>query len=122
MTTQLFAVPLLALLMSGGAPAAHAAQASYTPSAATAPTTLRMRGVIGHYDTTSRTLSLMTADGTLQMQLASTVRIRQGRRDIEAAALERLTGYRAAVRYSESGGSKVAESINVFGRNERTER
>src|SRR2546425_10434710 len=110
MKTPLFAVPLVVFVMSGGGPAARA-QADGTSSSAAAPTTLRMRGTIGHYDAASRMLSLMTADGTLQIQLASTIRIRQGRRDIDAAALEKLSGYRAAVRYSESGGNKIAESI-----------
>jgi hypothetical protein len=122
MKTPLFAVPLLALVMLSHGLAARAAQANGTPSSPTAPTTLRMRGIIGYYDAASRVLSLVTADGTLKLQLASTIRIRQDRRDIDAEALKKLEGYRAAVRYSESGGNKIAESINVFGRNERTDR
>ena len=77
-------------------------------------TALRMRGTIDKYDAATRVLSLKTADGTLQLSVAAAVRIRQDRHDIEPAALQRLSGYRAAVRYSESGGTKTAESIHVF--------
>ncbi len=97
-------------------------RADDTKSAPTAPTTLRMRGTIGKFDTTTRTLSLLTTDGTLQMLLAAAVRIRHGWLDVDASALEKLAGYRAAVRYSESGGHKMAESIHVFGKSERTKR
>ena len=119
-----FVVPLLALMVAGGGAAAGAARADDTTPAATAPptaTTLRMRGTIGKYDAATRTLSLMTADGTLQMHLAPGARINHGWRDVDESQLERLAGYRAAVRYSESGGNKMAESIHVFGKRERRE-
>jgi hypothetical protein len=98
---------------------AVSAAAQSTPPAST---TLRMRGTIDKYDASTRVLSLSTSNGTLQFPLASTARIRQGRDRIDALELEKLVGHRAAVRYSESGGNKTAESIHVFGKNERTER
>jgi hypothetical protein len=121
MKTRLFVVPLLALMVAGGGAAARADDT--TPAATPPPTatTLRMRGTIGKYDAATRTLSLMTADGTLQMHLAQGARISHGWRDVDESQLEKLAGYRAAVRYSESGGNKMAESIHVFGKRERTE-
>jgi hypothetical protein len=124
MKTRLLIVPLLALV-TASAPAAIVARADETSPAATAPTaptTLRIRGVIRKYDADTRTLSLMTAGGALRIQLAPAVRIRYGGSEIDAKALETFTGHRAAVRYSESGGVKTAESIHVFARNERTDR
>jgi hypothetical protein len=121
MTTRLI-VPLLALVTLGGRPNDSVAHADDTRSTAPAPTTLRIRGVVQKYDAATRTLSLMTAEGALQIQLAPGARIRHGWREIDAADLATLAGFRAAVRYSESGGNKTAESIHVFGRNERTER
>jgi hypothetical protein len=79
-----------------------------------------MRGTIEKYDAATRVLSLKAADGRLRISLASTVRVRQGGHVIDAMALEGLSGYRATVRYSESGGNRAAESIHVFGKNERT--
>jgi hypothetical protein len=81
-----------------------------------------MRGTIGAYDTAARTLSLVTAGGTLRVELARDVRIRRGGSEIDPEALAKLAGYRVAVRYSESGGNKIAESIHVFNRNGRGER
>lgn len=123
MKTRLL-VPLLALVTLGSAPAdgvAHADDTKPAP-AATAPTTLRIRGIVKNYDAATRLLSLTTADGALQILVGPAVRIRHGWDEINAQQLATLAGYRAAVRYSESGGNKTAESIHVFGKNERTDR
>jgi hypothetical protein len=84
-------------------------------------TTLRMRGTISKYDASTRTLSLSTRNGTVQFPLALTARIRQAWQKIDASELEKLGGYRAVIRYSESGGTKTVESVHVFGKNERME-
>jgi hypothetical protein len=81
-----------------------------------ASTTLRMRGTIEKYEAATRTLSLSTSNGAVQFPLASTARIRQGWHKIDALELEKLAGYRAAIRYSESGGNKTVESVHVFGK------
>ena len=114
-------VPALTHAASGGAPIQGAASTDITHAAPLAPTTLRMRGTIDKYDTATRILSLSTSKGIVQFPLASTARVRQRRDRIDAAALEKLAGYRAAIRYSESGGNKTVESVQVFGRNERTQ-
>ena len=85
-------------------------------------TTLRMRGTIDQYDTSTRILSLSTANGTMRLLLASTARIRQGWHKLDPMELRKLVGYRAAVGYSESAGYKTVESVHVFGKNERIER
>jgi hypothetical protein len=87
-----------------------------------ASTTLSMRGTIEKYDPSTRTLSVSTPNATMQFPLASTARIRQGWRKIAATDLEKLSGYRVVVRYSESSGNKILESIHVFGKSERPER
>src|SRR5438552_3618510 len=78
-------------------------------------TTLLMRGTIEKYDPSTRTLSLSTPNATVQFPLASTARISQGWHKIAASDLEKLSGYRAAVRYFQSRGRKTVESIHVFG-------
>jgi hypothetical protein len=85
-------------------------------------TTLRMDGTIGKYDVSAALLSVSTSNGMVQLALSSGARIRQGWRRIDAQALEKLTGYRAAIRYSEADGIKTVESIHVFGKHERSER
>ena len=88
-------------------------------SAPPGSTTLRMRGTIDKYDAATRILSLSTTNGTVQLLLASTARVRQGWHKLDPLELRKLVGYRAAIGYSESGGNKTVESVHIFGKNER---
>src|SRR5262245_56857109 len=97
---------LSALLLSGTA----LAQA---PSSAT---TLSLRGTIDKYEVSSRTLSLATSNGTVRLALASTTRISQGGHKVELVELQKLAGERATVRYTESAGTRVVQSVHVFGK------
>lgn len=81
-----------------------------------ASTTLRVPGTIDKYEASTRTLFLSTPNGQVQFPLPSAARIRHGGQTIDASQLAKLSGYRAAVRYSESGGSKTVESVHVFGK------
>jgi hypothetical protein len=101
-----------------GPPAASVSAPPSQPSS----TTLMMRGTIEKYDASTRILSLSSSNGTVRFPVPSTVRIRKGWHRLDAASLEKLTGFRAAVRYSQSGGEKVLESVHVFDKdNERTQ-
>jgi hypothetical protein len=79
-------------------------------------TTLSVRGTIDKYDASRRTLSLSTSGGTVRFPVAPTARISQGGRRVEASELEKLVGNHATVRYTESDGTKVVESVHVFGK------
>src|SRR5215510_5200967 len=79
-------------------------------------TTLRLRGTIEKYESATRILSVLTPSGTVKFPLAETSRIRQGWHQIDASLLEKLSGYRADVRYSEAGGHKTVESVHVVGK------
>ena len=100
------------------AAAAVSGAAQSTPSAST---TLRMNGTIDKFDASTRILSLSTSNGTVQLPVAPAVRIRQGWHRVEPLELQKLAGYRATVRYSESEGNKTVESVHVFGKIERRE-
>jgi hypothetical protein len=109
----------------GTAPIEAATPADAAQSAL--PTTLRMGGTIDKYETATRMLSLSTSTGTVQLPLATTARVGrglmgQGSQKIDASELQKLAGYRAVIRYSESHGKKTVESIRVFEKNERVER
>jgi len=88
-------------------------------SATPAPTTLSVRGTIGSYDPLTRTLSLSTSNGTVQLAVSPTTRIRRGSSKAEPAELQALTGDRATVRYTEGAGWKAVESIHVFEEKQR---
>jgi hypothetical protein len=90
-------------------------------AAAQAPpdaTTLSMRGTLAGYDSTTRTLSVTTRRGTVSLTLTPATRIRQGRHEIDPMTLEKLTGFRAVVRYSESAGNRILQSIHVVEKKE----
>jgi hypothetical protein len=89
-------------------------ETAQAPSPQPSPTTLMMRGTIEKYDASTRILSLSSATGTVQFPVPLTVRVRKGWHRLDAAALEKLPGLRAAVRYSQSGGDKIVESVHVF--------
>jgi hypothetical protein len=106
----------------GNGPIAEAGLTDAAQSTSPGSTTLRVRGTIDKYDASTRILSLSTSNGTVQLLLASTARIRQGWHKLDPLELRKLVGYRAAIGYSESGGNKTVESVHVFGKNERIER
>jgi hypothetical protein len=91
-----------------GLPAIEAAQAT------AGSTTLMARGTIGKFDASSRVLFLSTANGTLQFPVSSTARIRVDGHAVEVSELAHLRGHPAAVRYSESRGTRNVESVHVF--------
>ena len=113
MRKRLSVLLLSAAVVSGRGAVVEAAAVQSTPPDST---TLTMRGTIEKYEASTRILSLSTASGAVRFPLASTARIRQGWHKIDASELEKFSGYRAAVRYSESGGKKTVESVHVLER------
>ena len=107
MRKRLAALLLSAVVISGLVVFAQAP--SPTPS-----TMLRTRGTVERYEASTRTLTLATADGSVQFPLVSTTRVRRDGETMDAAELAKLSGYRAAVRYTDAAGRKTVESIHVF--------
>jgi hypothetical protein len=117
---------LLAALLCGPARSAESgprpelATRVMTASAQAPPrsstTTLSVLGTIERYNPSTHVLSVTTPTGTLSCRLASTTRVRQGWHKLDEEALEKLVGYRAAVRYADTDTSKTVDSVHVFGR------
>ena len=107
MKKNLTVLLLSAMLASGASMFAQAPPAS---------TTLSVRGTIETYDASSRTLSLSTSSGTVRFPVASSARISQGGHTVDASELKKLAGNHATVRYTESDGTRVVESVHVFGK------
>jgi hypothetical protein len=103
----------LSLLLLAAALASVGFVQSAPPSSST---TLRLRGTIEKYESATRILSVLTSSGTVKFPLSATSRIRQGWHQIDASLLEKLSGYRADVHYSESRGRKTVESVHVMGK------
>jgi hypothetical protein len=102
---------LLAVLLSAAIEASTVdAIAQTAPDA----TSLSLRGTLEQYDSTTRTVSVTTRSGTVTLTVVPTARIRQGRHEIDATTLAKLHGYRVVVRYAESAGTKLLQSIHVL--------
>jgi hypothetical protein len=91
-----------------------AAATSGAPSRSPDATTLRVRGTIDKYDRLTRTLVLSTPSGRVQFPMAPTTRVRQGWHQVDPKDLQELAGDRATVRYTESAGHRIVESVHVF--------
>ena len=85
-------------------------------------TTIRVRGTIATYDGKGSILALSTQNGVVRFPVADETRIRRAGKTVDRQELKSLTGYRAAVRYSEAGGHTTVESVNVFEKGERNPR
>src|SRR5262245_60932583 len=77
------------------------------------PTALHVRGTIEKYDASTRMLTVWTSNGAVRFLLTLTTRVRQAGHAIDPTTLEKLSGYRADVHYSESGGQTTVESVHV---------
>jgi hypothetical protein len=107
---------------SGATTAPGTAPPSDTAAPPLPATTLRMRGTISTYDAKGGILALSTPNGVVRFPVAAGTRIRHAGQSVDRAELKTLTGLRAAVRYSESGGHTTVESVNVFDTSERNPR
>jgi hypothetical protein len=103
---------LTVLLLSATLASGVGVRAQAPPTA----TTLSVRGTIDNYEPSSRTLSLATSGGTVKFPVSSATRISQAGHKVEASELQKLAGDRATVRYTDSGGNRIVESVHVFGK------
>jgi hypothetical protein len=113
------AMPQVCAHANGGSAQFDRAAAVDTDRSSQTASTLVVRGTIKSYDVTSRTLVLTTPSGTLPFTMPPAVRIRQRWHSIETSALGKYSGFRAAIRYSESGAEKTVQSVHIFGKDER---
>jgi hypothetical protein len=120
--TDVTPAPDVTVPSTGAATTLGTAPPSDTTAAPLPATTLRMRGTISTYDAKGGILALSTPSGLVRFPVAAGTRIRHAGQSVDRAELKTLTGLRAAVRYSESGGHTTVESVNVFDTSERNPR
>ena len=115
-TTVLLMCSALALgsLASAQTPQPKPASPS-KPAAAKAmkATTMMETGTISKVDPANGALTLTTSKGEEQFTLGSSARLSEGSHKIDAAALAKLTGREARVRYTDNAGQKVVQSVSV---------
>jgi hypothetical protein len=113
------AIPQVCAHANTGAARFDRAEAVDTDRSSQAASTLVVRGTIKSYDVSSRILVLTTPTGSLPFTMPPAVRVRQRWHSIEISALGKYSGFRAAIRYSESGAEKTVQSVHIFGKDER---
>jgi len=113
------AMPQVCAHAHAGAARLDRAAAIDTDRSSQTTSTLVVRGTIKSYDAASRTLVLATSTGSLPFTMPAAVRVRQRWHSIEISALAKYSGFRAAIRYSESGAEKTVQSVHIFGKDER---
>jgi len=72
-----------------------------------------LSGTIASYDASASTLTIKTSSGDRTVQVASHTKIHEGSKSLKVGALGGLSGHEAKVRYRESNGKMIAESIAV---------
>ena len=97
-------------------PAAPAAAAKVSKAPKAAKTTaITASGTISKYDAASNTLTLTTAKGDVSFMVDNTATVYVSGKKMMASDLSSNVGHKATVRYTDSGGSKMASSVRVTG-------
>ena len=92
-------------------PAAKAALAKSTKPAKA--TSITATGTVAKFDAASNTLTVTTAKGDVSFVVDSTASVTAGGKKVMASDLPSHVGHKVTVRYTESGGQKMAQSVRV---------
>lgn len=114
---RLFAAAVAVIALAAPARAAQAAAGGHQKGKpmATAGTATVATGKIVKFDASANTVTIATSGGEQQFVLNSSSKIREGSKSLAAADLEKLAGHRATIRYTESNGQKMVQSLGVAG-------
>jgi phage baseplate assembly protein gpV len=104
------AVVVAAAAISGQAISAQATKPAKTTSHHEA-----VAGKLQSYDASSKVLKVQTSKGEQQFTVANDAVVRQGAKKLTADDLASHSGQNVKVRYTESNGQKMADSITVAG-------
>ena len=92
-------------------PAAKAAVAK--PVKAAKPTLISATGTVSKFDAASKTLTVTTAKGDVMFVVDSSATVTADGKKVMASDLPSHVGHKVTVRYTESGGQKMAQSVRV---------
>lgn len=90
-----------------------AKSAAAKPVKAAKPTTITATGTVSKFDAASNTLTVTTPKGDVSFMVGSTSTVMAMGKKATASDLSSHVGDKVTVRYTESGGQKMAESIRV---------
>jgi hypothetical protein len=104
-----FAVSTAAFAAQAAPPAKSAAK---TTKAAKV-TTITASGTVSKFDSASNTLTVTTAKGDVAFMVDSSASILANGKKVAASDLSNEVGHKVVVRYTESGGQKMAQSLRI---------
>jgi hypothetical protein len=95
-------------------PAAKPAKAALAkPAKAPKVTVITTTGTVSKFDAASNTLTVTTAKGDVAFMVDSSASVTANGQKVAAADLPSHVGHKVTVRYTESGGQKMAQSVRV---------
>jgi hypothetical protein len=92
-------------------PATTAAVAK--PAKAAKGTAITATGTVSKFDAASNTLTVTTLKGDVMFVVGKTASVTADGKKVMASDLPNQVGHKVTVRYTESGGQKMAESVRV---------
>ena len=90
-----------------------ASKAATKPAKAAKPTVISVTGTVSKFDSATNTLTVTTAKGDQSFMLDSSATVMEGAKKLSASDLSAQVGHKVTVRYTESGGTKTAQSVRV---------
>jgi len=94
-------------------PAAAKPAATAKPAKAPKATAITATGTVSKFDAASNTLTVTTAKGDVAFVVDSTASVTASGKKVMASDLPTHVGQKVTVRYTESGGQKMAQSVRV---------
>ena len=121
-TIRSLAVVVLAMFVATAVSAApaQATRTQRTAPKAAATATHSLTGTLDKYDALGNSIVVNTGKGTETLSLAPDSSIRMGAARVAPADLTAHTGQRVKVRYSETNGQKMVQTLQLEGSQART--
>ena len=115
MRRALAVITTVGALAIGGSAYASQATGTSAPQKQTKPAaqTTQVTGTLTNFDSASNTLTLSTLNGEETFTIGSTTGLHQGRKVITTSDLASLAGHNVTVRYVESAGEKMVQTVDI---------
>jgi len=105
--------PVFAAQTTPAAPAKAPAKAAVKATKAPKATVITASGTVSKFDAASNTLTVTTAKGDVSFVVDSAASITANGKKVMASDLPSHVGHKVVVRYTESNGQKMAQSVRV---------
>jgi len=105
--------PVFAAQAAPAAPTKAPAKAAVAKTKAPKATVITASGTVSKFDAASNTLTVTTPKGDVSFMVDSTASITASGKKVMASDLPSHVGHKVVVRYTESNGQKMAQSVRV---------